>query len=111
MPGAEAVQVCGHNSDCQFTDGLCYVFIIRHWTILSFCLIFPYLDLLPLSLADHIGLPRSFLLSLITLIFNCPWHYPVAVSLLLYQWLCLYLVQYIDPQSSVTVDLDYAPLP
>ena len=52
--------------------------------IFLFCPIFPYHDPFPLSLADYIGLPRLFLLSLITPIFNRPLYYLVADVLLLY---------------------------
>ena len=57
-----------HMGGCRylgsFHDFCCYVFV-GLWTVpSSFCLIFPYLDPLPLSYADYIGLPRSFLLIL-----------------------------------------------
>ena len=65
----------------------------------------------PLSYADYIGLPRSFLLSPITPISDRPLSYPVALCLSPYQWLFPYLpVQYIGSQSGGTVGLGLRPL-
>ena len=87
----------------------CYIFIkYQTQTYLSFCLIFPYHDPSSLSPADYIGLPCSFLLSLITPIFDHPLYYLVAVCLSFYQYSGVYLVRYIDPQSGGTA-LDYVP--
>ena len=55
--------------------------------------------------------PFPFSLSLITSIVDRPLHYLVADPLSSYLCGCLYLVQYIAPQSSVTVCLDYVPSP
>ena len=64
----------------------------------------------PLSHADYIGLPLSFLLSLITSIVDCPLHYLVADSLLLYPYCGSYHVRCIASQSSGTVGQGLCPL-
>ena len=74
----------------------------RTLSIFPFCLIFYISIPFPLSFADYIRLLRSYLLSLITLIFNWPLSYLVAVCLSSYQRCVCYLVQYIDPQSGGT---------
>ena len=82
------------------------------WTldhIISYCLIFPYLNPLPLSYADYIGLPHYLLLSLIPSIVNHPWCYLVALLLSLYQCPLPYPVRYIGSQSSGTVGLGLCP--
>ena len=79
-------------------------------THLSFCLIFPYLNPSLLSLTDCIRLPRLYLLSLITPIFDCPLNYLVAEYLSPYQCQGSYLVQYIDPQSGGTGGFRLCPL-
>ena len=79
--------------------------------IISFCLISSYLDPLPLSQADYIGLPRSpFTYLPITPISDPLLSYPVALCLSAYQWLFPYLpVRYIDSQSGGTVGLGLCP--
>ena len=78
--------------------------------ITSFYLIFHYRDPLP---PYHMQIHRTafvhFSLSLITPIVDHPLSYPVADPLSPYPCNCPYLVQYIAPQSSVTVHLDYVP--
>ena len=65
----------------------------------------------PLSYADYIGLPRSFLLSTIPPISDRPMSYPVVLCLSPYQWLFPYLpVWYIASQSGGTVGLGLCPL-
>ena len=64
----------------------------------------------PLSYADYIRLLHLFLLSLITPIVDPPWYYLVADSLSPYQRLGFYPVQYINPQSGVTIVLELCPL-
>ena len=55
--------------------------------------------------------PFPLSLSFITSIVDRPLRYLVADPLSPYPCGCLYLVRYIAPQSSVTVDLDYVPSP
>ena len=68
-------------------------------TLLHSRLDFLYLNPFPLSYADYIGLPHSYLLSLITPISDYPLYYLVVVCLSPYQCQDFYLVQYISPQS------------
>ena len=70
--------------------------------ITPFCLIFPYLDLPPPYLTQihwTAIFPISYPLS--PHIFDRPWRYLVALRLSPYQSSGFYLVQYIDPLSSV----------
>ena len=76
-------------------------------SVLSSPILIPFV----LSYTDYIGLPRSSFLSLIPPISDRPLYYLVALCLSLYQYPPSYHVQYISPQSSVTVDLDYVPSP
>ena len=79
----------------------CYVFI---------CTFTCYLDLPLLSFTDYIRLPCSSLLSLFTLISNCPLYYLVSSCLSSYQAEGFYLVQYINPQSSGIQSIELSPL-
>ena len=87
----------------------CYVFI-GHWTYLSLLSYLSLSWLFPLSLADHIGLPHLFLLSLITPIFDCPLYYLVADCLLPYQCLVHYHVQMYWPTKRCLVGFGLCPL-
>ena len=88
-------------TDVTFSSDLSFL------SVLSFPISIPF----ALSHTDYIGLLLSSSLSLITSIVNPLVYYLVADLLSPYQWLYSYLVQYVDPQSGVTVDLDYVPLP
>ena len=65
----------------------------------------------PLSHADTSDCPFSISYPLSPHISDRPLHYRVALPLSPYPCGCPYLVRYIGPQSSVTIRLDYVPLP
>ena len=99
------------NKLCDEKCGVCLLRFRRTMDrIISFCLIFHYLDLLPLILR-RLHRTALFLFSypLSPHIFDHPLRYLVADPLSSYQCCGVYLVRYIEPQSSVTVHLDYVP--
>ena len=82
------------------------------WTASLHSLIFHISIHFPLIMRRYIGLPLSYLLSLIPpYISDRPLPYRVALCLSPYPCGCLYPVRYISPQSSVTIRLDYVPSP
>ena len=102
---------CDPNANRIVTvHAICYVFVSL-WTTSFHSVLSPIISIpFPLSLADYIGLPRPYLLSLITPIVDPPLHYLVALCLSPYPHLPSYHVWYIGPQSGGTVGLGLCPL-
>ena len=91
----------------------CTVLRFRHRTsdlFTSFYLIFPYRDPVPLITRRYIGLPLSYLLSLIPPHLRSTLVLSSGALLILLSVAVLYLVRYIDSQSGGTVGLGLCPL-